>query len=112
MKDLKDRVQIHWERGVGSTRVSRCVAELGVKAEAGLDDLVAAQFPAGSERLKCILEQRLREEIVHKVRGDLVAENQRLRAAAKKWARRAMAGSASRQLVVGDWEKELEGDLQ
>ena len=85
--DLESKVRISAGPASPGGR-TEMTATLEVKATACLDPYVLACSPAID--LRGLVEKKLRECVVHEVRGDLEAENQRLRAAVKKWAESAM----------------------
>lgn len=109
-KDLESKVQVRWEP-IGE-RSRRCVGELSLASDCCVDMAVASLSGGSPEDLVGWVEKEVRRRVVESVLGDLETENRGLRAALEKWGRRAMAGSASRQLVAGTWETELKEDLE
>ena len=107
--DLESKVRISVGPSSPGGR-TEMVATLEVKAAACLDPYVMSCAPAID--LPRLVEKTLRECVVGEVLGDQEAENRRLRAAVDKWARRAMAGSMSRQIEPNQWSDELKEDLQ
>ena len=92
--DLESKIQITWERCPGwpaETGVEKCVASLQLRREAVLDRLVERMFPAGPVSIRHEIERRVRDELIRLLVGDLESENQRLRAAVKRWGRQALA---------------------
>jgi replicative DNA helicase len=99
-----------WERVAGSMKSERCVATLEIHSEATLDMLVASLTNIQGDRLRAMIEQRLRYETVSKAIGDLEEENNRLKAAVKKWG--ALAISRAEWRASEKEEAELEEDLR
>ena len=91
--DLESKIQITWERcpGYSDMSVEKCVASLQLRREAVLDRLVERMFPAGPVSIRYEIEKRVRDELIRLLIGDLESENQRLRAAVKRWGRQALA---------------------
>ena len=116
--DLESKIQITWERCPGwpsETGVEKCVASLQLRREAVLDRLVERLFPAGPVSIRHEIEKRVRDELIRLLIGDLESENQRLRAAVKRWGQAALA--AERLLRPGfktivEMEAKLEEDLR
>ena len=115
--DLESKIQITWERcpGYSDMSVEKCVASLQLRREAVLDRLVERMFPAGPVSIRHEIEKRVRDELIRLLIGDLESENQRLRAAVKRWGQAALA--AERLLrpgfkTIAEMEAKLEEDLR
>ena len=111
--DLESKVQITWEPGeiINGEQVpfDRCVGRLELNASGYLAACLHEDGPARRE-----LERAVRKSLVSALMGDRDTENQRLRAALKKWGRRFNSLHAA--CVHGGpscegYEKELEEDL-
>jgi replicative DNA helicase len=108
-EQLEAACTTRWERVAESMKSERCVATLEIHSEATLDMLVASLTNIQGDRLRAMIEQRLRYETVSKAIGDLEEENNRLKAAVKKWG--ALAISRAEWRAPEKEEAELEEDL-